>query len=157
MSLPAFSILPCTADETPNCIKIKLEVRDVLARVGDKWSLYVVGNLYGGPVRFNELKRRIPGVSQRMLTLTLRGLERDGLVTRTVYPTNPPSVDYALTDLGRSLTQPVRALVEWSEAHLDQLQDARDRFDLESGSPPNLEGPAEPQPPTQAALGAQKR
>ena len=131
MSLPALNSLPCNADVAPSCIKIKLEVRDVLARVGDKWSLYVVGNLYGGPVRFNELKRRIPGVSQRMLTLTLRGLERDGLVTRTVYPTNPPSVEYALTELGRSLTQPVRALVEWSETRLSEIEAARERFDVQ--------------------------
>ena len=144
MSPRPANVLPCTIDETPTCIQIKLEVRDVLARVGDKWSLYVVGNLYSGSVRFNELKRRIPGVSQRMLTLTLRGLERDGLITRTVYPTNPPSVDYALTDLGRSLTQPVRALVEWSETHLSEIAAARGRFDLqgaegtapEAGNPP---------------------
>lgn len=106
-----------------------LQLRDVLARVGDKWSLCVVGALYGGPVRFNELRRRIAGISQRMLTLTLRGLERDGLVTRTVYPTNPPSVDYALTELGRTLLEPVLALAQWSYTHLPDIDRARQTFD----------------------------
>src|SRR6202008_196981 len=78
-------------------------VSDVLARVGDKWSVLVVTRLGSGPIRFNELRRTVGGISQRMLTLTLRGLERDGLVTRTVFPTIPPRVDYELTDLGRGL------------------------------------------------------
>lgn len=130
---PMLNSLPCESEVTPSCLKSKLEVREVLSRVGDKWSLYVVGNLYSGSVRFNELKRCIPGVSQRMLTLTLRGLERDGLVTRTVYPTNPPSVDYALTDLGRTLIEPVRALVNWSEANVSQIEAARERFDSGEG------------------------
>ena len=82
----------------------------MLARVGDKWSVLVVTRLGDGPLRFNELRRSIGGISQRMLTLTLRGLERDGLVTRTVFPTIPPRVDYALTALGRDLLQPVSAL-----------------------------------------------
>jgi DNA-binding HxlR family transcriptional regulator len=82
-------------------------VADVLARVGDKWTVYVVGHLRGGPMRFNEIRRAIGGISQRMLTLTLRGLERDGLVTRTVYPTIPPRVDYELTELGRTLIEPL--------------------------------------------------
>ena len=82
----------------------------VLARVGDKWSVFVIMMLIDGPMRFNELKRMIGGISQRMLTLTLRGLERDGLVTRTVFPTIPPRVDYELTDLGRGLSKPVQAL-----------------------------------------------
>ena len=81
-------------------------VASVLARVGDKWSVLVIMMLIDGPVRFNELKRKIGGISQRMLTLTLRGLERDGLVTRTIFPTIPPRVDYELTDLGRGLAQP---------------------------------------------------
>ncbi len=84
-----------------------LAVRDVLSRVGDKWSVLVVTLLCGGPRRFNELRRTIEGISQRMLTLTLRGLERDGLVTRTVYPTVPPRVDYELTTMGRTLLEPV--------------------------------------------------
>src|SRR3974390_2698660 len=89
-------------------------VSDVLARVGDKWSVLVVTLLGKGPRRFNELRRAIGGISQRMLTLTLRGLERDGLVTRTVYPTVPPRVDYGLTTLGRDLLVPVSALGEWA-------------------------------------------
>src|ERR1700756_5737291 len=84
-------------------------VASVLARVGDKWSVFVIMMLDEGPKRFNELKRMIGGISQRMLTLTLRGLERDGLVTRTVFPTIPPRVDYELTTLGRSLWEPVGA------------------------------------------------
>src|SRR5881398_283049 len=89
-------------------------VSDVLARVGDKWSVLVVTRLGGGPLRFNELRRSIGGISQRMLTLTLRGLERDGLITRTVFPTIPPRVDYELTDLGRGLSKPVEALGKWA-------------------------------------------
>jgi DNA-binding HxlR family transcriptional regulator len=103
--------------------------REILARVGDKWSVYVVATLGDGPRRFSELKRMIEGVSQRMLTLTLRGLERDGLVTRTVHPTVPPSVEYALTSLGRTLLQPVMALARWAEKNRGRIQQARDRFD----------------------------
>ena len=104
-------------------------VSDVLSRVGDKWSVLVVTRLGDGPQRFNELKRSIGGISQRMLTLTLRGLERDGLVTRTVFPTIPPRVDYELTDLGRGLCHPVKALGEWAMSHQDQIEAARSRFD----------------------------
>jgi DNA-binding HxlR family transcriptional regulator len=104
-------------------------VASVLARVGDKWSVLVIMMLINGPMRFNELKRTIGGVSQRMLTLTLRGLERDGLVTRTVFPTIPPRVDYELTDLGRGLSQPVKSLGEWAMRHQDQIEAARSRFD----------------------------
>ena len=104
-------------------------VGSVLARIGDKWSVLVVMTLKDGPRRFNELKRGIDGISQRMLTFTLRGLERDGLVTRTLFPTIPPRVDYALTDLGRSLQEPVLALGTWAFAHLDAIEAARSRFD----------------------------
>ena len=104
-------------------------VASVLARVGDKWSVFVIMLLIDGPTRFNELKRRIGGISQRMLTLTLRGLERDGLVTRTVFPTIPPRVDYELTDLGRGLAKPVQALGQWAFAHLPEIEGARKRFD----------------------------
>jgi DNA-binding HxlR family transcriptional regulator len=90
--------------------------------------------LSDGPKRFNELKRMINGISQRMLTLTLRGLERDGLVTRTIFPTIPPRVDYELTDLGRGLQQPVKALGEWAIAHQEQIAAARTRFDERNGS-----------------------
>jgi len=101
----------------------------VLQRIGDKWSVLVVQILSGGPKRFSELKREILGISQRMLTLTLRGLERDGLVTRTIFPTIPPRVDYELTDLGRGLQEPVKALGEWAMAHQEKIAAARTRFD----------------------------
>jgi DNA-binding HxlR family transcriptional regulator len=104
-------------------------VASVLARVGDKWSVFVIMMLGDGPKRFNELKRMINGISQRMLTLTLRGLERDGLVTRTIFPTIPPRVDYELTDLGRGLQQPVKALGQWAFDHQEQIESARTRFD----------------------------
>ena len=104
-------------------------VASILARVGDKWSVFVIMLLGNGPRRFNEIKRMIGGISQRMLTLTLRGLERDGLVTRTVFPTIPPRVDYELTDLGRGLSKPVVALGEWAMAHQAEIEDARARFD----------------------------
>jgi DNA-binding HxlR family transcriptional regulator len=104
-------------------------VASVLSRVGDKWSVFVIMTLMERPRRFNELKRMIGGISQRMLTLTLRGLERDGLVTRTVFPTIPPRVDYELTDLGRGLAQPVKALGQWAFEHQPQIQGARDKFD----------------------------
>ena len=104
-------------------------VSAVLARVGDKWSVLIIMLLGDGPKRFNEIKRMVGGISQRMLTLTLRGLERDGLVTRTVFPTIPPRVDYELTDLGRGLWQPVEALGKWAADHQPEIEDARARFD----------------------------
>lgn len=104
-------------------------VASVLARVGDKWSVFVIMMLGDGPKRFNELKRMINGISQRMLTLTLRGLERDGLVTRTIYPTIPPRVDYELTDLGHGLARPVQALGTWAKDHQNQIEAARNSFD----------------------------
>jgi DNA-binding HxlR family transcriptional regulator len=104
-------------------------VSEVLERVGDKWSVLVVVTLGDGPKRFNELKRAIANISQRMLTLTLRGLERDGLVTRTVFPTIPPRVDYALTELGRSLLDPVAALGDWALENHAKIERARLRFD----------------------------
>ena len=104
-------------------------VASVLSRVGDKWSVLVIMMLGDGPRRFNELKRMIGGVSQRMLTLTLRGLERDGLVTRTIFPTIPPRVDYELTDLGRGLSKPVEALGKWAFDHRVEIEGARAKFD----------------------------
>ena len=104
-------------------------VTEILSRVGDKWSVQVVVQLGEGPRRFNELRRSVSGISQRMLTLTLRGLERDGLVTRTVYPTIPPRVDYQLTGLGCSLLKTVRGLGEWAIANRDEILEARQRFD----------------------------
>src|SRR5271154_3340484 len=104
-------------------------VASILARVGDKWSVFVIMLLGNGPRRFNEIKRMVGGISQRMLTLTLRGLERDGLVTRTVFPTIPPRVDYELTDLGRGLWQPVEALGKWASEHQAEIEAARAKFD----------------------------
>jgi DNA-binding HxlR family transcriptional regulator len=109
-------------------------VASILARVGDKWSVLVIMMLADGPKRFNEIKRKIEGISQRMLTLTLRGLERDGLVTRTVFPTIPPRVDYELTDLGRGLQTPVMALGRWAFEHKQQIESARTEFDQRNDS-----------------------
>jgi DNA-binding HxlR family transcriptional regulator len=104
-------------------------VSSVLARVGDKWSVLIIVMLGDGPRRFNEIKRAVGGISQRMLTLTLRGLERDGLVTRTIYPTIPPRVDYELTDLGRSLWQAVEPLGLWARGHVQDIHRSRTKFD----------------------------
>ena len=102
---------------------------DILNRIGDKWSVMVVGHLKTGTMRFSELRRAIDGVSQRMLTLTLRNLERDGLVTRTVYPQIPPRVEYQLTELGWTLTEPIGALWDWAAAHQDAVAQARTDYD----------------------------
>jgi DNA-binding HxlR family transcriptional regulator len=104
-------------------------VSEILQRIGDKWSLLVVRRLGDGPMRFNELRAAIGGISQKMLTTTLRTLERDGFLTRTVYPTIPPRVDYELTDLGRELEIPVKGLAEWAIANMGRINDARERFD----------------------------
>src|ERR1700760_3338 len=104
-------------------------VGGVLSRIGDKWSVLIVSRLGKQPMRFNELKRDIAGISQRMLTLTLRGLERDGLITRTVFPTIPPRVDYELTALGRSLLEPVSALGDWALKNIGRIDAARVKFD----------------------------
>lgn len=104
-------------------------VSEVLARVGDKWTVLVVSTLGDGPKRFNELRRALGSISQRMLTLTLRGLERDGLVSRTVFPTIPPRVDYELTTLGRSLLEPVNELGLWARQNRPAIQQARTQFD----------------------------
>jgi DNA-binding HxlR family transcriptional regulator len=105
-----------------------LAVREVLSRVGDKWSVLIVVLLNCGPMRFNALRRSVEGISQRMLTLTLRGLERDGIVTRTVEPTTPPSVEYALTPLGRSLLKPIEALAAWARENRVAVSEARATF-----------------------------
>lgn len=104
-------------------------VREVLDRVGDKWSVLIVRLLADGPKRFSELRRTIEGISQRMLTLTLKGLERDGLVTRTVFPTVPPRVEYELTDLGRTLRKPIQTLAKWAQDNRERIQLARYRYD----------------------------
>ena len=107
-------------------------VGSILARIGDKWSVLVVMSLGDGTYRFNELKRHIDGISQRMLTLTLRGLERDGLVERTFFPTIPPRVDYTLTELGRSLRGPVGALGQWAMKHRQTVEQSRNLYDARS-------------------------
>jgi DNA-binding HxlR family transcriptional regulator len=109
-------------------------VNSVLARVGDKWSVLIIVLLGDGPKRFNEIKKLVGGISQRMLTLTLRGLERDGLVTRTVFPTIPPRVDYELTALGRSLHQAVEPLGLWAQSHVPEIHKSRDKFDRKAKS-----------------------
>jgi DNA-binding HxlR family transcriptional regulator len=109
-------------------------IRDILGRVGDTWSILVVGALRRGPVRFNDLRRTVGGISQRMLTRTLRGLERDGIVERAVTPTKPPQVSYALTPLGRSLLEKVFGLALWVEAARADIEAARSRFDAAARS-----------------------
>jgi DNA-binding HxlR family transcriptional regulator len=119
------SLIPSNLHVAEDC----RAVSEVLARVGDKWTILVVGVLGGGRKRFNEIRRELGSISQRMLTMTLRGLERDGLVTRTVFPTIPPRVDYELTKLGRSLLEPVSGLGLWARQNRPAIQDARRRFD----------------------------
>jgi DNA-binding HxlR family transcriptional regulator len=114
--------------ETEDCRAIS----EILSRVGDKWSVLVVSYLGDRTLRFSELRRMIGGISQKMLTTTLRNLERDGFVVRTVYPTVPPRVDYVLTDLGHELLVPVRDLAEWTRANIDRINAARRRFDAEA-------------------------
>ena len=102
---------------------------DILNRIGDKWSVMIVGYLGKKTMRFNELRHTIGGISQRMLTLTLRNLERDGLVTRTVFPEIPPRVEYQLTELGRSLQTPIEGLWDWAAQHQGEVQGARRDYD----------------------------
>jgi DNA-binding HxlR family transcriptional regulator len=104
-------------------------VSEILSRVGDKWTVLVVTSLGGGPLRFSELQRRVDGISQKMLTTTLRSLERDGFCTRRVFPTIPPHVEYELTGLGRDLLIPVKALADWALANRVRIAESRRRFD----------------------------
>lgn len=104
-------------------------VGELLGRIGDKWTVLVVQSLVAGPCRFNQLKREIGGISQQMLTRTLKALERDGMVVRTVRPTVPPQVRYELTELGHSLAKPVLALAEWTFAHLSVIHANRATYD----------------------------
>lgn len=115
---------PCGSEDHPDC-----GIRDVLDRIGDKWSVLVIVELAGGPRRFRELQRAIHGISQRMLTLTVRRLERDGLVLRTAYPTVPAQVDYRLTETGSGLTHLVKSLADWSLAHRGVIAEARSQYD----------------------------
>lgn len=120
----AAELEPCGQPDHADC-----GIRDVLDRVGDKWSVLVIVELANGPRRFRQLQRAIDGISQRMLTLTVRRLERDGLVLRTVYATVPAQVDYRLTATGTSLTHLVKALADWSLAHRAAISEARQAYD----------------------------
>lgn len=104
-------------------------IAETLARIGDKWTVLVVGALQNGPRRYSELRREVAGISQRMLTLTLKGLEQDGIVERTMYPTIPPRVDYELTELGRDLLVPLKALFQWAVNNRTRMLDAREKFE----------------------------
>ena len=123
---------PPEIEHTPaNC-----RAREMLVRVADKWSMYVIHVLANaGPLRFNEIRRRVDGVSQRMLTVTLRGLERDGLVRRAMYPEVPPRVEYALTPLGSTLRDIVSELIDWSGRHLLEVDRARAAYDERAKQP----------------------
>src|ERR1700704_1620258 len=103
-------------------------VTETLSRIGDKWTVMVIGALSQGPLRYSQVRRAVDGISQRMLTLTLKGLEQDGLVSRTVYPTIPPRVDYELTDLGRTLIVPLKAVHAWTVEHQPAMLAAREKF-----------------------------
>ena len=118
-------VLPGNLDVPSECRAIS----EVLSRVGDKWTVLVISTLGDGPKRFGELRKSLGSISKRMLTLTLRGLERDGLATRTVFTTVPPRVDYELTRLGRSLLKPVTEIALWVRKHRRDINNARHRFD----------------------------
>lgn len=110
--------------------------RQILDLLANKWTMLVMGALGGGPLRFGELRRKLDGVTQKMLTQTLRNLERDGLVIRTVYPTIPPRVEYGATDLGRSVVGLLEAIRVWSEQHINDVLDARQGYDERAGQEP---------------------
>ena len=116
-------------DKAPGFASASCHVRTVLDRIGDKWAIYVVDRLGGGPRRFSELLRGIDGITARMLTVTLRGLERDGIVTRTVHAAVPARVDYALTPLGETLLSVIGQLVTWADTHLPDVEAARVSYD----------------------------
>ena len=109
------------------------KVSQILARIGEKWSMLVVMLLRDGSRRFNDIKRNTAGISQQMLTRTLRGLERDGIVTRTILPTSPPQVEYSLTELGHSMSEPVLAFGQWVRGHLAEFEAARVQYDQRNG------------------------
>ena len=118
-------IVPAIYPTPDGCIAIA----ETLSRIGDKWTVLVIASLSSGePKRYSELRRKLEGISQRMLTLTLKGLEQDGLVTRTMYPTIPPRVDYVLTPLGRKLVLPLQVLYEWAVQHRPEMLAARENF-----------------------------
>jgi len=116
--------------------------RQVLDRIADKWTTLILGILEEGPHRFSELQRGIGGISQKMLTQTLRGLERDGLVQRTIYPEVPPHVEYSLTLLGQTLCAPIAAIQRWAETHIEEVLNAQAKYDARNSSPAQ---PAQPE------------
>ncbi|KKC37991.1 HxlR family transcriptional regulator [Devosia epidermidihirudinis] len=124
--------LPDSPNFTPETIEACRIVVEILDRVGDKWTVLVVWVLSEGPMRFNAVQRSIPGLSHRMLTLTLRGLERDGLVKRRIYPTSPPKVEYELTAFGQSLRDPLSVLASWAMDNKGTILTARERFDTKA-------------------------
>lgn len=126
-----------TADAAGDCARIS----ELLSRVGDKWTVLVIRTLGTAPMRFNALKRRVGDISQKMLATTLRNLERDGFVTRCVTPATPPQVEYALTDLGRSLLAPVCALARWTIENAPAIEAARRAFAARDGAPGPQAGP----------------
>ncbi|WP_441246898.1 winged helix-turn-helix transcriptional regulator [Kitasatospora sp. McL0602] len=125
MDIPTHTAVTTPARHDPEACHL----RHVLDRVGDKWSVLIMAMLGGGPRRYSELRRSVEGISARMLTLTLRSLERDGLVTRTVTPTTPPRVDYALTSVGETLSVEVSGLIRWAEQHREYIAESRRAFD----------------------------
>ena len=126
---PCATGTPCVTDLPAETCRL---LAGTLARVGDKWTMLTIVSLEDGGLRFNALRRRL-GISQKGLTSTLRGLERDGYVTRTVTPTEPPRVDYALTDMGREILDPVRALAQWALGQAERIEQARQRYDAGAG------------------------
>jgi DNA-binding HxlR family transcriptional regulator len=156
--------MAANGDGTQGDIAGKCRVREILERVGDKWSLFVIFRLGDGPQRFTELKHTVDGISQRMLTVTLRGLERDGIVTRTVYPVVPPRVDYELTKMGQALIDAVGSLMAWADAHLDEVDAARQEYDARAlaaqehpqPSQPHQAGPARTMSPQTGAWGVSR-
>ncbi len=124
-----------TAGSGPEAAPSTCRLRTVLGRIGDKWAIYIVDRLGEGPRRFSELHRGIDGITSRMLTVTLRGLEREGIVTRTVHATVPPRVDYELTPLGRTLLATIGQLVTWADEHLGEIEAARADYDARSCPP----------------------
>jgi DNA-binding HxlR family transcriptional regulator len=128
--------MTATGDETADSFApASCRVRTVLNRIGDKWAIFVVDRLGAGPRRFSELLRGIDGITARMLTVTLRGLERDGILTRTVHAAVPPRVDYALTPLGETLRATIGQLVTWADAHISEIEAAQAAYDARSCPP----------------------
>jgi DNA-binding HxlR family transcriptional regulator len=122
------TVTPAKPRDAVECAKAMIPVSDVLAQIGGKWTIYVITALGKGPMRFSELLRYIDGVSQKMLTATLRDLEKDGFVSRKVTPSIPPRVDYELTSMGRELREPLKMLSQWAYTNRERVEQARERF-----------------------------